>query len=818
MLFHHGFSGGPRRLALLLALAVFPAFGLVNSANIRETAGQTTNNYPVQFGRPFAQGEIPNAPQALLDGAPVVTQADVKSRWPDGSVKHAILSFLIPTLRANSAVTVTFRDQPATNGAGALDQAGMLNPAFDFEAAMELTNGGTLRASARTMLQAGAYTYWLKGSVATSVVLADHSLNRAYDIGFDANRAFRPIFHATFWPGIGKVQVRMIGENANTEAIEDQSYDLTLKLGQTAPVTVYSKTGVTHWAMTRWSKQFWMGGAPPAVAIDHNLAYLESTRAVFNYDPSISINETAIANRYAAWTAAPKDLYDTGTWDKAMGSGGAHAWIGPVAEWNVFWLYTGDPRMKEWALGQTDLAGAWPIHIREGKAGKRLLASDAAGAGVGHVLSIKDRPSLWLVLGTGDPLGYSYINAADKITPVGSYTGGTFDYGKWSPDAMHHPDTWSVPYLLTGDFWYLEELWFSVGWVAATECGPCTTASYGRGPTGGEGGIGEQIRAGAWAVRNRAAAGFLTPDGLPEKTYSETLLNDFIAIEEGARNLSGSPFAQTGNPQKANWDWGRAYRAQENGAFAYPTLRQWKRGSASFAQGDYGICADHPAGYTCTPATTLEAVSLFEQDYLTVALGRAKELGYPADRLLTWLAPSYVGQLTDSGYNPYLIANGRIPTTRVSDGQYFPSWADLKSGYTADWQSKSSFDLANTDGFDAYALAAASMVANETGGAAAWSFISGKMLAGNASFKDNPKWALTPRGAAVPQPLPTPAPFRCDVNGDGQLTAADADVARLQATGAASCTVDLDGNGRCDAVDVQRVIDAVLGGVCRLGL
>ena len=120
-----------------------------NFITIREKAGVTTNQYPIQLGRPFVPGEIPNFPQAVVDGTPVTTQADVKARWADGSVKHAILSFYLPSLVANSTATVNFVNQTSGNNTGALSKNAMLGTAFDFEAAMQLTSGTTtLNASA----------------------------------------------------------------------------------------------------------------------------------------------------------------------------------------------------------------------------------------------------------------------------------------------------------------------------------------------------------------------------------------------------------------------------------------------------------------------------------------------------------------------------------------------------------------------------------------------------------------------------------------------------------------------------------------------
>lgn len=55
-------------------------------------------DYPLQFGRPFLPGEIPRFPAIDLDGVPILTQADVKNRHPDGSVKYAVIAAVIPRL------------------------------------------------------------------------------------------------------------------------------------------------------------------------------------------------------------------------------------------------------------------------------------------------------------------------------------------------------------------------------------------------------------------------------------------------------------------------------------------------------------------------------------------------------------------------------------------------------------------------------------------------------------------------------------------------------------------------------------------------
>ncbi len=233
---------------------------ITNSLTIKDESGTLTTNYPIQIGRPFVEGEIANFPQVLINGSPITTQVDVKTRWTsDNSVKHAILSFYIPTLSANTTVTATFQNQANGNNSGYETKTNMLSASYDFDAHIILTSGTTVSASARTMLNNDSYSYWTSGSICTTIILADHSLTSAYDIGFDSYKSFRPIFHASFWPLINKIRIRYIGEICNTEKLQDMGYSLQLTKGNTNSSSVYTKTPFTHYLATRWTKEYWIG-------------------------------------------------------------------------------------------------------------------------------------------------------------------------------------------------------------------------------------------------------------------------------------------------------------------------------------------------------------------------------------------------------------------------------------------------------------------------------------------------------------------------------------------------------------------------------
>ena len=61
--------------------------------------------------------------------------------------------------------------------------------------------------------------------------------------------------------------------------------------------------------------------------------------------------------------------------------------------------------------------------------------------------------------------------------------------------------------------------------------------------------------------------------------------------------------------------------------------------------------------------------------------------------------------------------------------------------------------------------------------------------------------------------LQTKYPSRCDIDGNG-VTVTDVQRSVNQAIGLASCTADINTDGRCDVLDVQRVVNAALGGGC----
>ena len=112
-----------------------------DSVKIHSKSRQSQVGYPVSVPRLFQQGEIGHFAQAVVEGSAVLTQCDVKNRWPDGSLQFAIVSFVIPSLPGNGSVEVNFQDQATGNNTGHLDMNGMLDSGYDFEGRIHVDSG-----------------------------------------------------------------------------------------------------------------------------------------------------------------------------------------------------------------------------------------------------------------------------------------------------------------------------------------------------------------------------------------------------------------------------------------------------------------------------------------------------------------------------------------------------------------------------------------------------------------------------------------------------------------------------------------------------
>lgn len=696
----------------------------LNTLFVRSSAGVALQNQPLQFGRPFRSGEIANCPQLTLDGEPIATQADVKTRYDDGSVRFSVVSAILPSVSERGS-TLGFVDapcsQPSTANAGEL-----LGEEYDFDAIVELNAGSAGVVSARDLVLKKKFSLWTSGPVVTTAIIADHA-GKSADLGTDAHKSVRPSFEVQFWPSLQLVRTRVVMEVADVEKIQNQHYVVSIRLGYRRPREAYRSDSVEHAYMTRWTKVFWNGAPPADLDIDYNVGYLASTQAIPNYDASIRLSPSTRSAIVSGWQKAKKDIYEPGMWTRAMHTTGGRADIGPYPKWMVAWLYDGSAALREVALGQADLAGAWPVHLREGSSDKRLVRGKGDRA-LGMPVSGYARPTLTMA-----DLRYEWTAREDRANVVGKT-----DSGGWHADVAHQPQPFFLPYLLTGEHFYLEQMQFWAGFTLLDS----GWGGYGRSCTSRSVstsymGFGEQqqARATAWALRMLAEAAWATPehDG-GYRDYLRTAYEDVVTRLEGRRGV-----VRGTNKDRADWQWAKSKGDCSDGALStHNPLHYWGTGNQAYGSN----------------ASVKRYEATWQYGFIMYALNRGVELGLPATALREWFAHFFVSAATEKGEIPYHLSDYTLPVIDADTDGFYQDWSQVHAEYRdydgakswppntkPDSNSKNSLD----QGYATVALTALASTSGTPGSALAWDGFAKAHYEAWGWGRD-PKWAILPRG------------------------------------------------------------------------
>ena len=732
-----------------------------NTMNI--LSGSTQTNVPTTIPRFFRKGEIAHNAQPTIGGSPAATwQCDVKNRWEDGSLKFAIVSLLVPLLPAKRGVTIGFVENANRDSGGGgetptgyLNKADMLAPAYDFEAAMQLTGVVSRRVRARAILYAGKFRYWLQGPVVTAVIVEDRA-GRAFDVNTDGGQGnpLHPIFEAWFYPQSSKVQVGYTLENAwassnATNSARNQDYSLTLTTGLAAPTVRLTQPAFTQFVFTRWRREYWIGADPPHLKYDWNPRYLLSTGAYPAWDTGHIPNEAALAGQYANFTRLyPPRLTISGyddysaaqghgeggivNFDQSINAGGDADWIGLANTWDIMYLLTGDLRMQKMMIENADLAARFPLWFREADegagSGKEFDAPNTSKVTTqGRLVSVNARQQVTLMLDSWHPGCRG--EATDNINLVNPPK-----YGGWpSLDTSHIPDWGYLPYTLTGKYYYLEQLQLEAAYILGfyTGCYDLSNDYWRQGTLALQNRL---QRDQAWAMRTVAYAAFASPDGAPEGAYFRDKLLNTIAMFEGAHALPNSYPAHA-----TAYTWGKNTWKYSQGHDPSP-LGAWQidGASLSYATQDVNIRTDelHAAG------------SGFQESFLICALGMVRQLGIAdTSALLTFVGNRYLHVLLDPVLNHYLLEEYVYPEQLKAGNRWIADWTAFQNAYVVlphGWAPAGS--SANIRGF--YALSAVSYLSAITvdgySGAAAWKWFKANKPHQAEFTNISPKWSIVP--------------------------------------------------------------------------
>jgi hypothetical protein len=583
--------------ALLLGTAQAVAGTVVtDSVFSRSTQGQ--HDVAITFGQVFKNGDVPRGATlaATLDGQPITLQVNPKATNPDGSLRHAVLTAMVPSLPAGAKLPLTLYTGAALTGP-TIGLSQLLATGYD--AKISLNIGGTsYTASARSLLQAanlaGACAawdpqcnVWLSGPLASEwVVNGPVTASNGTSPNLRVYFAVRAYSNGT--PGtIGRVRTDIIVENSDAFAPQAQpQYTATLTSGTAS----YTSPALTQYTATRWHKVLWWNNDEPQVYLQQDTQYIQDSKAVSRYMP-LTPSESFLAG--LRQSCAPLDHCDQ---TKVMGQTGAQPSIGPLPRWTSVYIIDPDVRAYNWMLANTDALGAYSIHYRD--------------AATGFPVSIQKHPNVTIanwgyansIAGMSSAKGARYKADLLPTCVANAVVSDCNGYRTGNPhvwDNAHQPAESYVPYMVTGEWYYMSELAFGASHNEIWSNESYRDFSNGLIDRGHS-----QVRGKAWVLRNMAEAAWLLPDAHPLKAEFSADVENSLA------------------------DWNAKYTNNPDSNL----LGLMDSGTAP-----YSLNGGHQ-----------NAIAPWQHNFLTWSAGHAAELGFAgAAEFRNWLAKFEIGLMTD---------------------------------------------------------------------------------------------------------------------------------------------------------------------------
>lgn len=432
--------------------------------------------------------------------------------------------------------------------------------------------------------------------------------------------------------------------------------------------TVLSQPTLTHNHHARWHQVLWQG-QPVQAQVRHHMPYFMASRVVWNYNLQVVVPEKVLAEEATRLAGANTAPMGSAFITPYFGTTGGRAEIGPYPRWTALYLLSQDPRAMASMMANANAAGSVPIHYRD--------------AATDHPLDLDRHP--------GATVRFGASSKADALPAV--VDGST----NWSPDTAHQASFAFVPYLVTGDQFYLDEMMF---WAAWNMVG--TNPGY----RGLEQGLihADQVRGQAWALRAIGEAARALPDTHAMKAYYEKRL---------ANNLQWYTQNYPQNPDPK---------------------------------------AVSPLGYM---ESNVNSIGPWQNDFLALVFAQLLDDGYEqAGPYLEWLSRFTVGRFLheqDAGYCTAFAPEYYIKARRA-DGSLVQTWRELVQVQDS-WGGKACTPdlpiMGYPDWVGGYAANARAMLAataNAGIGAAgpayqAWAY---RVRAQDAGFGADPTWAIVP--------------------------------------------------------------------------
>ena len=455
------------------------------------------------FGHVFIEGDVFPDQYLMMDvdGELAAVQMDVKATHDDGSVRHAVLSVEAPSMAAGETKIAALKVDEFTPAYEEIDPSDLFSAGYDVK--IEIEQEGTSLKSidlGNLLIDAIAdesIETWLSGPLTSEfrveTAISDHLQLKA-DIRIMADGSF-------------STDVIIANEWAFMDGIDTFVYDV--RVIQDGDI-VYFGEDIQHHRNSSWHRKIHSDGDAKQHIV-RDVDYMIATGSLISYDTTLGMQEDIPSHRSSAESEITKyytqyqtdgdgadfNLFDFGFYEPYMPAPGGRDDLGFSPRWVVNYLMSQDERAEEIMLAQADIGGHIPWYFRDNATGEPV--------------SIDEHEKLSFVY--GDRLPYS---TSDRVGgDPESKTDG------WSIDSSHQPEAFYVPYLITGDRFYLDGLKMQANWnlldVNYQERGESDGIVYY-----------DQVRGAAWALRTIGNAAWIAPDNDAMKSYFNEKLNNNI--------------------------------------------------------------------------------------------------------------------------------------------------------------------------------------------------------------------------------------------------------------------------------------------------
>ena len=451
-------------------------------------------NVPVTFSRIGADGDFTKGITPVVRGRKLPAQVNVLRRATDGSIRHALVSFVLPSLAGGGKVKIDWLNEKPATPPPFVKTERLAKGDIDLNLLLTTSEGKVLTSHVGPVVRGSV-------PIGGAKVVYDGPVMKEYEIwsapkdeAGKADPQIDVIWRLRFFTGSHSVRISAIVESCK-ERVEGLKYPSKwprvrnfkgVKL-ISGGKTLYEEGAYRQIDQTRYRVVVWTDGQLEDFERRPDYKYWVKGKFVPLYRWT-----SKAKGQYANMTAAKVDatfteqahgrmprkrkqgILEHGVIFNRMPAGASRWDIAPYPAWTVAYLLSGGPLTYKRILhADGNGAGAFYIHTRQGRM-------------PGHnVFTVKVKPSQG---------GYRVSRWDLKPTP------------QWQPDHAHAPSLGYISYLITGDKFYAEEMSF---W-AAHHAGeyPYKGLNWG-----------QMARAFAWSLRQITDAAFILPEGDPLQKY-----------------------------------------------------------------------------------------------------------------------------------------------------------------------------------------------------------------------------------------------------------------------------------------------------------